>query len=107
MQDASGRVFECLDREETEFLWEEIFVRRSYVQCGICVPQRGRPLIVDAGANIGLFSLFALSENDQASVIAIEPAPAAFDTLERNLSFYKEARCLPILLSDRGSTADP
>ena len=101
--DARNLTFECLHAEEAEFLFEEVFTRRSYCQSGVRVPKRGAPLVVDVGANIGLFSLFALTENPRATVIAIEPAPQLFAILERNLDHHFDtgaAECVRALMLD-------
>eukprot|EP00900_Chrysochromulina_parva_P015331 jgi/Chrpa1/2379/Chrysochromulina_OHIO_Genome00017427-RA len=101
--DARNLTFECLHAEEAEFLFEEVFTRRSYCQSGVHVPKRGAPLVVDVGANIGLFSLFALTENPRATVIAVEPAPQLFAILERNLNHHFDtgaAECVRALMLD-------
>ena len=46
---------------------------------------RGAVTVIDVGANIGLFTLWALAEAPTSRVIAIEPAPATFALLGRNL----------------------
>src|SRR5262249_29165666 len=43
-----------------------------------------RPVVVDIGANIGMFSLFAFHVNRDASVHAFEPSADTFGLLERN-----------------------
>jgi FkbM family methyltransferase len=63
----SGR-FEFLEKSDVATFWQ-IFYRKIY-----SVRPSDR-LIVDAGANIGAFSLYALQTAAQAKVIAIEPAP--------------------------------
>jgi FkbM family methyltransferase len=101
--DARNLTFECLHAEEAEFLFEEVFTRRSYCQSGVHVPKRGAPLVVDVGANIGLFSLFALTENPRATVIAVEPAPQLFAILERNLNHHFDTgavECVRALMLD-------
>lgn len=93
--------FEYLDADETEFLYEEIFTRRSYLQHGVTVPSDGAPTVIDCGANIGLFSLQCLRENPASRVFAVEPAAAAFRCLERNLaSASSEATCVQQLLGE-------
>ncbi len=63
----SGR-FEFLERGDVATFWQ-IFYRGVY-------PVRSSDrVIVDAGANIGAFSLYALQNAPQATLIAIEPAP--------------------------------
>jgi FkbM family methyltransferase len=43
------------------------------------------PVIVDAGANIGLFAIFVLALRPDAIVHSLEPAPATFRVLARNV----------------------
>ena len=43
MTDEAGLVFAHLDPDEAEFLYEEIFVRNSYLRCGARL-HRGRAL---------------------------------------------------------------
>ena len=83
LEDGDGLTFEYLagTDAEVEFLYEECFVRRSYLAHGVCIPKHTPCVVVDVGANIGLFSLLALSENAAACVYAIEPAPEAFGVL--------------------------
>jgi FkbM family methyltransferase len=45
-------------------------------------------IIIDAGANIGTFTLFALTRAPHSHVIAIEPAPDSFDRLSRMISAH-------------------
>ena len=79
---------------EAEFLFEEIFTRRAYLRHGITIPPPPAiPIVIDAGANIGLFALLALNENSSCRVLAIEPSPAAFGCLENNLSHVGGATC--------------
>ena len=61
-----------LDRAETDHMYEEIFTRQVYFQHGISIPRDG--LVIDAGANIGLFSLAVATSHPSARVIAFEPA---------------------------------
>lgn len=52
-----------------------IFIRRDYPVDAGC------RTIVDAGANIGAFTLFAARSAPEARVIALEPFPSTFDRL--------------------------
>ncbi len=68
---------------ETRYLYDEIFVRHVY--------GNGRPLVlpenalvVDVGANIGLFTRYVLERQPTAQVLSIEPAPACYDVLLLN-----------------------
>ncbi len=71
-----------INRHESEFLYEEIFVRRSYLRHNLKLPQGA--IVFDVGANIGMFSLFTGSECPTASIYAFEPLPPIFSKLERN-----------------------
>lgn len=103
--DEKGLTFAFLDAEEAEFLYEEIFVRRSYFQEGVTLPRTRAPVVVDAGANIGLFSLLCLQLNQHTRIFAFEPSPEAFALLERNLSAYPNAECGRLALGARRAVA--
>jgi FkbM family methyltransferase len=75
---------EGINRHETEYLYREIFVKRAYLRYGLSIG--GDAVVFDVGANIGMFSLFALSECPTASLYAFEPIPSIFEKLERNLA---------------------
>ena len=44
--------------------------------------------IVDCGANVGFASAYLLSQFPRASLVAVEPDPANFEILQRNLAPY-------------------
>lgn len=79
-----GRVYcDPRSREEIEFIHREIFIEEDYRKHGI----RFAPgqTIVDAGANVGLFSLYANQRcGRQATIYALEPAPRTFEYLVKN-----------------------
>ena len=47
-----------------------------------------RQQVVDCGANIGLFTLWATSQADLAAVVAVEPMRAQFECLRRNIDLH-------------------
>ena len=100
IEDGHGLTFQHLGRAEAEFLYEEIFVRRAYFQSGVSLPATGQPTVVDVGANIGLFSLACHRANRRCRLVAVEPAPAAFAVLERNLSHVSGATCVRQALAE-------
>lgn len=62
-----------------------------------------RPLYVDVGANIGIYSLYAMTLNPQVRVIAIEPFVANFGELQKNVflnNFQDRLVCLNVAASD-------
>jgi len=69
-----GLRFHLTEFYDLETLWQ-IFCRRVY---GVSVDDR---IIVDAGANIGLFTCFAAARAPRALVHAIEPFPATYGRL--------------------------
>jgi FkbM family methyltransferase len=61
-------------------------------------------VIVDVGANVGLFALYAASLNRQAAIHAFEPFPANFQQMNRNLALNPGHRVRPHLAAVAEST---
>jgi FkbM family methyltransferase len=63
---------------------DEVFYRRDYEPAAGALPALGMaPRIVDLGANIGLFGVFALERFADASLVAVEPLPENVAVLGR------------------------
>ena len=75
-----------LNRYETDYVWQEIFVDESYLRHGIELPDGAT--VIDIGANIGLFSLFVLSRCKSPAIFAFEPSPRVFDLLQANCAAH-------------------
>ncbi|GAA1976472.1 FkbM family methyltransferase [Kitasatospora viridis] len=75
---------EGVNRYETRHLHEDIFVRRCYLRGAVVLPAAAT--VFDVGANIGMFSLFVLSESPGATVHAFEPIGFLAEKLRRNAS---------------------
>jgi amino acid adenylation domain-containing protein/FkbH-like protein/non-ribosomal peptide synthase protein (TIGR01720 family)/FkbM family methyltransferase len=75
-----------LNQYETEYLYQEIFGDRVYLKHGIVFNEDD--CIIDVGANIGLFTLFAQQKSPKSTIYAFEPAPHAFDKLQTNAKLY-------------------
>jgi amino acid adenylation domain-containing protein/FkbM family methyltransferase len=75
-----------LNRTETQWLYNEIFVDQSYLKNGITLADGD--CVFDVGANIGLFSLFVHQSCPNARVYAFEPIPPIFETLRNNITLY-------------------
>jgi FkbM family methyltransferase len=73
-----GRSFEFRDLPDLATWWQ-IFYRNVYP---VNADDR---VIIDAGANIGAFTLYALTRAPRAKVIAIEPFPETFSRLRSAL----------------------
>ncbi|MCX4826468.1 FkbM family methyltransferase [Streptomyces sp. NBC_01142] len=72
-----------LNANETRELIDEIIVRAQYLRAGIQI--HDSDVILDVGANIGIFTLFAASQASQLQIHAFEPVPAVADVLETNI----------------------
>lgn len=72
-----------LNRYETDYLYEEIFDDRSYLRDGIVLEDDD--VVLDIGANIGLFSLQMLDINPNVRVLAFEPSPVTAAVARANL----------------------
>lgn len=94
-----------LNRNETEYIYNEIFVLQAYMRHGITV--REGDCIVDAGANIGLFTMFASRLARNLRIVAFEPNPVAFNCLRANAATCDaDVTCLPVGLSRQDTAAE-
>ncbi len=94
-----------LNRNETDYIYNEIFVLQAYLRHGVTV--RDGDCIVDAGANIGLFTMFVSRLVRNVRVIAFEPNPAAFSCLRANAEAWGSAvECLAFGLSRESKSAE-
>ncbi len=75
-----------LNPYETDYVYREIFEDQTYFRNGIELPDGAT--VIDVGANIGLFSLFVLSQCRDASIYSYEPSPRVFDLLKANCAAY-------------------
>ncbi|MEP7010062.1 MAG: amino acid adenylation domain-containing protein, partial [Acidobacteriota bacterium] len=74
------------NRNETEYLYEEIFRKEAYFQHGIALPENA--CVFDVGANIGMFTLFVARSCPTARIYAFEPIGPIFAALEGNANLY-------------------
>jgi len=94
-----------LNKNETDYIYNEIFVLQAYLRHGVTI--RDGDCIVDAGANIGLFTVFASRLARDLRIISFEPNPAAFACLKANAAAWGSGvKCLPLGLSRENKTAD-
>jgi amino acid adenylation domain-containing protein/FkbM family methyltransferase len=91
------------NKNETDYLYEELFVKQCYIRHGITLPERG--CIFDVGANIGMFTLLVSQHRPDARIYAFEPIASIYDTLRINTSLYcPNAKLFPIGLSREEKT---
>ena len=62
----------------------QIFLEKEYEFKAMCHPK----VIIDAGANIGLASIFFVNKYPDVKIIAIEPEKSNFDMLKKNVEPY-------------------
>ena len=94
-----------LNKSETEYIYNEIFVLQAYLRHGISI--RDGDCIIDAGANIGLFTVFANRLARNVRMLSFEPNPAAFSCLKANAEAWGTAvKCLPLGLSRENKSAE-
>lgn len=76
----NGLQVECLCVEEVPILYQQV---QGYLQHGVKL--HPGDTVFDVGANIGLFSLWALEQcNRDLTIYAFEPIPATFEVLKGN-----------------------
>jgi len=68
---------------ETRYIYDEIFQEQVYLRHGIELTDGA--CVFDVGANIGLFSLFAIQSCPCVRLFAFEPVPCIYEVLESNL----------------------
>ena len=94
-----------LNKNETDYLYDEIFTRQAYLRHGITVGDGA--CVIDAGANIGLFTIFVGTLAKDVRVFAFEPNPSVFERLELNaMAAGARTTCFPVGLSRESKTAE-
>jgi amino acid adenylation domain-containing protein/FkbM family methyltransferase len=74
------------NRNESEYLYDEIFERGSYLRHGIDLPEDA--CVLDVGANIGMFSLLVARGRPRGRLYAFEPLAQIFEALRLNVGLY-------------------
>src|SRR6185369_10511424 len=76
----------CRNRNETEFMYDEIFAKKTYLNFGITIADDA--CIFDVGANIGLFTLSASQLAQRVTIYSFEPIPPVFEILRMNAEVH-------------------
>jgi len=79
--------------DSDESVIDEIFVDRLYRRLDEIIPDLINP-IIDVGAHIGLFSLYARILNQTAVIYALEPEANNFDLLKQNLKLNSQTNII-------------
>jgi natural product biosynthesis luciferase-like monooxygenase protein/amino acid adenylation domain-containing protein/non-ribosomal peptide synthase protein (TIGR01720 family)/FkbM family methyltransferase len=94
-----------ISRAETDLIYREIFEEEVYLQHGVTLFPGD--CVVDVGANIGLFTLFAERRAPGAQVYSFEPVPPVFAKLRDNVAWNGAgARVFNAGLSSRSGAAE-
>ncbi len=100
-----GSTVAQLNKNETSYIYKEIFLLQAYLRHGIKI-QDG-DCILDAGANIGLFTVFASRLARDLRIVSFEPNPSAYACLKANADAWGSGvKCLPMGLSSENKTAE-
>ncbi|CAM04114.1 FkbM family methyltransferase [Saccharopolyspora erythraea NRRL 2338] len=99
-----GRVVTCVNARNAGLVWQEI--RTDCYRLDLLdIPAGGS--IIDVGAHIGLFSLFAAERIPGVRLISCEPAPATFACLAANLTaFAPNATALNTAVGEQPGSAE-
>jgi FkbM family methyltransferase len=71
-------------RQSDWFAVEEVILEREYDILEQLLQGRGAPVVVDIGANIGMFSLYTFYLRPNAHVLSVEPSEGTHAMLESN-----------------------
>lgn len=92
---------------ETDFLYDEIFGKDSPYNRGGQLKFAPGQTIVDAGANIGMFTLFAAkATKGDARIVSFEPIPSTHAVLAANTSAAAKGDFKEWFGSAKGATLD-
>ncbi|MDT5270424.1 MAG: hypothetical protein QOH49_2610, partial [Acidobacteriota bacterium] len=82
----NGMAVAQLSKHESDYLYREVFQLQAYTRHGITISDGD--IIMDVGANIGFFTLFAQQMAKNTQVYSFEPTPPTFEVLKTNISLY-------------------
>jgi FkbM family methyltransferase len=85
---SNGLVLHSDSRTPVHDLFKEVYRTQAYTPSDI-PPIKNNDVVIDLGANIGVFSLFAASVSPSVRVHAFEPVSETFSLLKKNVSANK------------------
>ena len=94
-----------VSRSEADLIYREIFVDETYLQHGVTLAPGD--CVVDVGANVGLFTLFAARRCPGGRIYSFEPVPPVFEKLRANVALGQAgATIFQAALSDHAGEAE-
>lgn len=101
----NGMHVHSLNSHETDYLYNEVFEAEAYIPpWPLTMPER--PVIVDVGANIGMFGLFARQRWPRSELYCFEPVPRIFEVLTKNLGSMPNVRTFNLALGGASQTRE-
>ena len=85
-------------------VFTEVWINQCYLPSGFDVAVGDT--VIDIGANVGLFTLWAASRHPKVNVIAIEPSPRMCQFLHRNISASKLRNVTVVQSASGGQTGE-
>ena len=73
-------------------VFRQVFIEKEYQIIEAIPDELG--FVIDAGANIGLTSLFIAARHPMAQILAVELEASNFELLRANTRAYKQIRCI-------------
>jgi FkbM family methyltransferase len=100
-----GTPFHCINKMEMLFCYKEIFTSGAYESSQVKI--NDGDVILDVGANIGLFLLYASRRCTHCTLYAFEPIPRIFKALSQNTQAFNghDVHLFCCGLSDRAGEA--
>lgn len=88
---------------EVKFIFREIFEDRCYERHGVTIGDGD--VVLDIGANVGVFALSLMERFDSLNIVCLEPAPLTRACLERNIaeSRWRDRHQVTILADAAGA----
>src|SRR6185295_10339265 len=68
----------------TRYIYDEIFTGGTYLHPQIKLPERST--IIDVGANVGLFTIWAACKHRPRTILAYEASPTTHECLVENVA---------------------
>lgn len=80
----NGVVVSAPESAQLAFLFNEIWIDRTYTSSTCKIS--GSDYVIDVGANVGVFTLFAASRGPHVHVFSYEPSPNSLPWLHKNVA---------------------
>lgn len=90
----NGIKYEIRTKTSDRAIFHEIWIRKYYTPAGFTIKEDD--VVVEIGAHIGIFSIFAAQLARNGKVYSFEPMPANYEMLQRNIILNKANNIIPV-----------